>query len=106
MQSKDIPDVPILEFLDKRVDKDWDNGGGLAFWYGLEAAGERSIAHAMPPGTPDKLRIAKMARLIGRGLVNGCGCGCRGDYEITTKGRSYLRKSMSTEPTNPVKMVE
>ena len=45
-----------------------------------------SVARAMPEGTPEKLRIAKMAILIKRGLVDGCPCGCRGDYEITDKG--------------------
>lgn len=31
-----------------------------------------------------------MASLIRRGLVDGCGCGCRGDFMITDKGRFTL----------------
>jgi hypothetical protein len=44
----------------------------------------------MPPDAPDKLILAKMNKLLRRGLVDGCGCGCRGDFEITDKGLAFL----------------
>ena len=31
---------------------------------------------------PDKVLLAKMRRLIKKGKVKGCACGCRGDFEI------------------------
>ena len=31
---------------------------------------------------PEKVALAKARRLISRGLIAGCGCGCRGDFEI------------------------
>jgi len=37
-----------------------------------------------------KTLIAKMKNLIRRGLVDGCDCGCRGDFEITRKGVAYI----------------
>jgi hypothetical protein len=33
------------------------------------------------PGVPHKVVLAKAARLIKRGLISGCACGCRGDFE-------------------------
>jgi hypothetical protein len=82
-QCKDVPDKPILVFLYKRMkdDKTW------CCWYD---GFENSIGQAMPHNTPEKIRIQKMAKLIKRGLVSGCGCGCRGDYEITKKGIEWL----------------
>lgn len=74
MQCKDVPDAPILEFL-RGTGKKW------ATW-GRWAKGAPTVADAMPEGTPDKVQVAKMRRLIERGLVEGCGCGCRGDYRI------------------------
>jgi hypothetical protein len=56
---------------------------------------ENSIGQAMPPNTHEKIKIQKMAKLIKRGLVSGCGCGCRGDYEITKKGIEWLSVSCS-----------
>jgi hypothetical protein len=35
---------------------------------------------------PRKLLIAKLAHMQRRGLIDGCTCGCRGDFEVTEKG--------------------
>lgn len=72
MQCKDIPNQPILDFL--KV-----HGGIGCTWFGNC---ERSVVHAMPHGVPSKLVLAKMKQLIKNGLVEGCTCGCRGDFEI------------------------
>ena len=81
MQCKDIPDAPILAFL-ANLNGRWAN------WFGDEY--DNSVTHAMPPGTPSKLVLAKMRQLIRRGAVEGCPCGCRGDFEITDKGRAEI----------------
>lgn len=80
---KDVPELPILQFLCDR----WVQTLGPATFYDGE---ENSVAHAMPHGTPDKVRLQKMRKLVRRGLISGCACGCRGDYEITHKGLEYL----------------
>jgi hypothetical protein len=97
MQSKDIPEVPILEFLNKHIGE-WCN------WVSLEVEAKfelkyqgRSVLHAMPEGTAGKLALAKMRSLIKRGLVSGCACGCRGDFEITDEGKAFLIKSALAE---------
>lgn len=39
---------------------------------------------------PEKVVLAKARKLIRRGLLNGCYCGCRGDLELTEKGCDFL----------------
>lgn len=80
MQCKDIPDMPILEFLAKNPTQ-WHN------WY---FGDEFDVRHCMPFDVPEKLRLAKMRMLIRRGLVDGCDCGCRGDFTITEQGMASL----------------
>lgn len=41
-------------------------------------------------GFPEKVVLAKMAALIRRGLLDGCPCGCRGDFELTKQGEGFL----------------
>ncbi|WP_422930077.1 hypothetical protein [Singulisphaera sp. PoT] len=88
LQCKDLPELPILRTL--------------AAKYRAEVARNPKYPHpvisrwdlvelgAFPPATPEKLVRAKLAMLIRRGLVDGCPCGCRGDFEITPKGLAYL----------------
>ena len=82
-QCKDVPDKPILDFLYQRQ----KDGKTWCCWFD---GFENSIGQSMPLNTPEKIRIQKMAKLIKQGLVSGCGCGCRGDYEITKKGIEWL----------------
>lgn len=81
MQCKDIPTRPIIEFIDS-----------LGRWATMFEGYDNSVMNVMPPDIPEKLAKAKMARLIKHGLVNGCTCGCRGDFELTAKGKLYLEK--------------
>lgn len=79
IKCADIPDRPILEFLETL--------GRWGTWYSGAA---NSVTNAMPADIPWRLVHAKMRRLIHRGLVNGCSCGCRGDFELTDAGREWL----------------
>lgn len=86
MQAKDIPDAPVLRFVEQ-------HGGIGCNWFANDDGspmGDRSVLHAMPTETPAKVALAKMRGLVKRGLVTGCVCGCRGDFEITDKGRELL----------------
>lgn len=82
MKTSDIPERPILEFLSRQ--KVWATHG--------EGHSMPTVRDAMPPETPLKLQISKMRNLLKRGLVRGCGCGCRGDWEITPFGRQALER--------------
>lgn len=50
---------------------------------------------------PDHLWRAKMRKLLAKKLVNGCGCGCRGDWEITGAGYYFIRKERSRDDIKP-----
>jgi hypothetical protein len=114
LQCKDIPDQPILQFLHDQpvvgtsVSKDglpfrrwtnwfWDPKGSYEPNPEYEYLPDNSVARAMPEGVCDKLRIAKMAMMIRRGIVDGCPCGCRGDFVITKKGEDLLAKMKEAE---------
>ena len=83
MQCKDIPDRPILQYLVNRP------GVWCTRW--PDGAAGFNVTECMPAETPEKLVLAKMRQLIRRKLVDGCGCGCRGDFVITDKGIAYLQ---------------
>lgn len=97
MQCKDIPDRPIVEFIASL-------NGRWGTWYGyLDESGQlpdNSVRRAMPEPDgielPAKLVLAKMAMLIRRGLIDGCPCGCRGDYEITEKGSAFIAERIES----------
>lgn len=94
MQAKDIPDLPVLEFLAHVGDTGYR-------WAIIFSEAENSVQHAMPEWVNEKLARAKMKALIRRGLADGCNCGCRGDYTLTAKGREYLNTPRSADANNP-----
>ena len=85
IQAKHIPERPILEWLKHRA----DNG---LLWGTWSRGYENSVP--VPADVPDKVIVAKMSQMIRKGLVNGCGCGCLGDYVITDDGREWLAKNI------------
>jgi len=89
MQCKDIPEQPILDFIAK-VERDGEASPYISatwFWTN-DWKPENSVVHAMPEGTPPKLALAKMKSMIRKGLVEGCACGCRGDFTVARKTRT------------------
>lgn len=64
---------------------------GLWDLYFVNRKDERTydVAEAMLDYTPRK-RLAMMRVLYRNGLVGGCDCGCRGDFEITDKGLEFI----------------
>lgn len=90
MQAKDVDAIPVLRLLDSLHGE----------WAYLFEHHERSVLNAMPADTPPKVAQAKMRGLIRRGLVDGCGCGCRVDFTITAKGRALVTgETQETCPT-------
>jgi len=71
VQCKDIPEEPILEFVAQ-----------CSPWAVLFDNHPRSVRWAMPAGTPGNLARAKMRQMVSKGLLDGCACGCRGDFRI------------------------
>lgn len=78
VQAKHIPTDAILAML-----------ANEEYEYGL-GAHLREVSALFDDRFPWKVVLAKMRGLIKRGLVSGCDCGCRGDFEITAAGRRAL----------------
>lgn len=57
--------------------------------YGPQWAMLRDLENAFA-SVPQKVLLAKCSALIARGLLQGCTCGCRGDFELTSAGRRLL----------------
>lgn len=96
MQCKDIDERPLLEHLEGRLlpQPQYKDPQLRAKWtthWQTAKPDDSGWSLPFPPDTPDKLRLAKMQSLLKRGLVDGCGCGCRGDWCITDKGLERLR---------------
>lgn len=68
MKTSDIPDEAFLAAVQAVHDSKhmW-----AATW---------EISEAL--NVPIKLVLSKARRLINRGVLDGCACGCRGDFEI------------------------
>lgn len=98
MQCKDIDDLPILEFISLfgRNDKGSPTMDKLPAIIGGGSSDLRCVSRAMPGVTSWKLAHAKMIMLHRRGLIDGCTCGCRGDFELTEKGWQYLSEHCTT----------
>lgn len=94
MQCKDIADIDILTFLH-------DSKERSGMWANRVCEDDNDVRHAFPDKfeTPHKLVLAKMGKLIQRGLVDGCACGCRGDFTITPKGLEYLARNTEAVPS-------
>lgn len=76
MQCKDIPDQPIIDFF-------YSLNGAWGTWFNIDSP--NTVVKVFPPNTPDKLVRSKMKSLDKKGFITGCHCGCRGDYELTSK---------------------
>jgi hypothetical protein len=50
----------------------------------------RHTMQCLMPIFPPEVILAKASALMRRGLLGGCDCGCRGDFELTDKGRAFL----------------
>jgi hypothetical protein len=48
------------------------------------------VAEAMPIEWTPRRRLAMMRVIYRNGLVGGCDCGCRGDFEITDRGLKFI----------------
>jgi len=77
MQRKDIQYVPLVRFI---AEKQAELGMWVCSW------------DFEPPYSelPDNLFRSKMGKLIDKGYVTGCNCGCGGDYQVTDKGRELI----------------
>ncbi|MBL7487125.1 hypothetical protein [Frankia sp. AgW1.1] len=96
-KAADIPDGIFLDAVravkrlrPRAMTSRWDVGfilGGQAEYVAtigrldVEPRGHLVEVPWPDPVIPEKIVLAKAKRLIRRGLLEGCACGCRGDFE-------------------------
>ena len=68
IQAKDVEDQAVLDVIGRVNDE-----GHWAMVWDLNAAF---------PAVPPKVLLAKCRSLIKRKLIEGCACGCRGDFYL------------------------
>lgn len=76
IQAKDVPLQELLAAVEGEA-SGWTTG---ATWWTL----------ATTLGYPEKVVLARLRAFLRRGLVDGCGCGCRGDFRLTEAGREAM----------------
>lgn len=76
-QAKDVPESVLLAVF---------RANPLTFFTHYESAVSPSLLDAAPElrAFPRKVLAAKLASLVRRGLIDGCACGCRGDWHART----------------------
>ncbi len=105
MKCSEVPLEPLLQFIAKVQSGEtfWYPDEGQKAFYGDKVAYhtacafygfENSIYHAVPKGV-SPLGVIKIA--IKKGLVDGCTCGCRGDFELTDKGKELIGIKLEKE---------
>jgi hypothetical protein len=99
-KCSDIPDLAFLAAIDECCSLRTEPGGRYPYTMATRwdvaaiLAGHREDVGGSPrdyPGVPEKVVMAKATKLDKRKLISGCGCGCRGDFEVTAKGRELQR---------------
>lgn len=83
IQCKDVSTLAILEFVKGLTQK-----GASATWYDIED--DNTVRRVIPMVVPNCVLRKKLDNLARKGLLDGCGCGCRGDFRITPKGVARL----------------
>lgn len=87
LQAKSIPNELFVDAVNEAIERRgrkwatatrWDVAAVLAGHPELVATGPGTWDF---PAAPAKVVLAKAKRLILRGVLDGCFCGCRGDFE-------------------------
>lgn len=101
IQAKHIPAVFLLELLDHLVKiphlttwQPWlyTPSTPHPIYVRAQVSLNRTQVCEVWPEIPEKVIIAKLRNLIRKGFVEGCVCGCRGDFHLTNKGKTQLRE--------------
>jgi hypothetical protein len=83
VQAKHVPELPILRAI-KANEPHW-----TLTWDLFELPELKEFPH--------KVVRAKLLNMYNSGLIGGCCCGCRGDFELKPAGLALL-KELETTP--------
>jgi hypothetical protein len=88
MQAKDIPDEAIYSAIESII-KRRNSSIGASRW---------DIGEAI--GAPEKVLLAKLDKMVRRNKLNGCACGCRGDFSV--RATSHRLPLSGLDPSLPI----
>lgn len=77
MRASDIDRAEVLDFIGSHP-------GHSGIGVPMHAIADRF------PEFPEAVVRAKLNRMVRKGYLNGCTCGCRGDFTLTKKGRETV----------------
>lgn len=88
IQTKDIPDDSLVELIKSLSGAPVayvtnDNTIEIITSKGVMLTDICNLWSSVPP----KIILSKLNTLIKRGLIDGCTCGCRGDFEVVEKSK-------------------
>jgi hypothetical protein len=86
VKASDITDEEFVRAVDRVQHSQPRPHPDYLPWATWMALGEQAELRCVPP----KVALAKSRKVLKRGLVTGCGCGCRGDFEVTAAGLGLL----------------
>lgn len=81
MQAKDIPDDLVIRIVLTAGLSRWPKDQPNEYRWVFTTDVERGLAQ-YGIQVPNKVIHAKLRRLVQRNLLDGCTCGCRGDYYV------------------------
>lgn len=107
VKASDIPDMDVLRFIEeaRHLAYPFADRDSYASWDDVPKVpvSESTYGWKLDPHWvliweielrfkqfPPKVVAAKLKALVRRGLLDGCTCGCRGDYELTYDGEVRL----------------
>ena len=91
IQAKHIPDAMMLKVIKQLegVPKMFAYPGGISIY---EPQQHTTVMISdicnLYPSIPPKVILAKLRTLEKRGLIDGCACGCRGDFKVIEKDKA------------------
>lgn len=83
MQAKDVDDRAILAVVHELAAKEGAR-------HGPQSATATSWDVCEAIDAPKAVVRAKLAAMARRKLIDGCACGCRGDFALTETGKALL----------------
>ena len=90
--AKDIDTLEVLSVIDSWDRPDWRIGASVVMINGWDRV---MPFEDRPERWPEKILRAKLSWMLRNGLIDGCCCGCRGDFTLTDKGRSMLHEKVA-----------
>lgn len=96
MQNKDIDIKPILQEFSKHQGRWAFFSCGVLGWDFDHISMDHRYKSTIVEDLPYKLALNVFRKMIEKGYLGGCCCGCRGDFEITDKGLDLIGEKRTT----------